>query len=379
VISYENKIFEIPVNEIIIGERIRKSFPNVDGLAMSLSHKGQMEPIQIREPIKGQYELVNGHRRILAVTQLKWKTIKAIRYEDMNDEAKLEAELELQVRHENFTYSEECSAMKRLVEMKKERGINGLGCAGRMTQRDIAEQIGVSESYLSESLRIADTLIEYPGCEVHYSNRHQILRAIRTQSIGSVMSPSYRQAYEDSFIVCSTNEILDRAPDKSIDLLMVHPSTLDEFDLKLAYNKLKYGGQLLVFCNIMQLHQWKPNLEEAQFNVRDNPYMWHIKREETYVPILWCGKQREQPIRVLKDTFAYPRDNNDPYITKAKSYNLISYLVKSCTDQHSYVVLANCEDIDSIRCCLDIGRNVRACNEDKIMRDRAFLNMENKK
>ena len=57
---------EMPINSIIITDRIRKDFGDLDSLAESISTVGLMQPILINE----NNELIDGQRRIKAYIQL---------------------------------------------------------------------------------------------------------------------------------------------------------------------------------------------------------------------------------------------------------------------------------------------------------------------
>ena len=64
---------ELRIDQIKIGERKRQDMGDISGLASSIDQIGLLQPIGITP----EYDLVFGHRRLLACQQLGWETIEA--------------------------------------------------------------------------------------------------------------------------------------------------------------------------------------------------------------------------------------------------------------------------------------------------------------
>jgi ParB-like chromosome segregation protein Spo0J len=66
-------VIEIPIDDIVLGERHRKDLGDIDSLGASIATEGLLQPIGITR----QKELVFGYRRTVAVKKLRRKTIPA--------------------------------------------------------------------------------------------------------------------------------------------------------------------------------------------------------------------------------------------------------------------------------------------------------------
>ncbi|MCV0366403.1 MAG: ParB N-terminal domain-containing protein [Nitrosopumilus sp.] len=71
----------VPVEKIIVENRIRQDLGDIDGLSSSIKHVGLLQPIGINK----DNVLVFGQRRLEAVKKLGWKEIQSVILED-NDE-----------------------------------------------------------------------------------------------------------------------------------------------------------------------------------------------------------------------------------------------------------------------------------------------------
>ncbi len=93
---------EVVVNKIKVKKRIRKDMGKLDNLVNSMKKHGLINPILINS----NYELLAGHRRLLAAKSLKWKTIdvKVMNVTDNLD--KLNIEIEENITRKDFTAQE---------------------------------------------------------------------------------------------------------------------------------------------------------------------------------------------------------------------------------------------------------------------------------
>ena len=66
----------LPISDIVIENRYRKEFGDIEGLANDINKIGLIVSITVKkDPITGKYILVDGQRRILAVQRLGWTEI----------------------------------------------------------------------------------------------------------------------------------------------------------------------------------------------------------------------------------------------------------------------------------------------------------------
>jgi site-specific DNA-methyltransferase (adenine-specific) len=132
------------LTEIIIGERIRKTF-SIDGLATSIAARGLLQPVGIRP----DNTLVCGERRIRAVTKLGWKEIPVHVCQNLEDElAFLAAERDENTEREPLTPDESHEMAIRLeplyAELAKKEAQKGRKKGGGDRRSKKAKRSGVS-------------------------------------------------------------------------------------------------------------------------------------------------------------------------------------------------------------------------------------------
>ena len=363
----------IPISEIIIGERIRQEAGDIEVLALSISLHSLIDPIIVHETERGRYELVDGYRRILAHKKMGKKDIEARLFSTLDDETKFQLELELCLRRKSLSFVEEARACKRiLLEKRRHSTIGGIGrFTGMVKNKDIAMQLGMSESSFSVNLKIADALDSHPELEC-IKTRNELLTKINKQEYTVVNDGTAMKIYQESYVVDTPINLVSAIGNKMIDLALLHPTLFDEELVETLIPKLKMGGSVIIFMSHEFFPAYKNLLESLHIYVAPTPYIWYIKNEDTYLPFLWAGKSREMPLRMMPLHITVPRSKTALSL-KAKPYNLISTLVKNNTEPGHFVVSTHCEDLDTIRFCMDSQRNVRAATTDKILRDRLLM------
>ncbi|MBN7276097.1 nucleoid occlusion protein [Lactobacillus acetotolerans] len=109
-------------------------------LASTLDKDGLLQPIVVREKDDG-YEIIAGERRYRAAQRLDWETIPAI-VNNMNDDQAASLALIENLQRENLNPIDEAEAYNNLMKL------NGL------TQVSLAKNIGKSQSYVANKLRL---------------------------------------------------------------------------------------------------------------------------------------------------------------------------------------------------------------------------------
>lgn len=105
---------QVPIEDIIVKNRIRKDMGNIPALADSMKRLGQISPISITKTDI----LIAGARRLEAAKLLGWRTINAIVVDLPNEIDKLEYELEENMFRQDFSTEEIESANKQLDKLK---------------------------------------------------------------------------------------------------------------------------------------------------------------------------------------------------------------------------------------------------------------------
>ena len=111
----------VPINKIIVDERQRKQYDDVDKLASSIATYGQLQPILLTRDM----HLVAGGRRLEAHRQLAREEIKAEFVDDPTIVLRKEMELEENLQRLNLTWQEHCLAVAEIHDLRsKDAALN---------------------------------------------------------------------------------------------------------------------------------------------------------------------------------------------------------------------------------------------------------------
>lgn len=150
----------IDIDKIVVGDRIRKDFGDIEELAESIKKNGLFNPITINN----RYKLLAGERRLRACKLLGWSQVD-VRMVESEDEAQdIEIELSENTVRRNFTGSELAEGIRRQMEIEaakaKERmqdPMQTFAEGQKGTARDkAAEQFGISGEQARKTLYVAD-------------------------------------------------------------------------------------------------------------------------------------------------------------------------------------------------------------------------------
>lgn len=371
-----DSIVKIKINDVIIGDRARTEMGDIESMALSLQIEQQLLPIIVDIAAGGKYKLVEGERRIRAARQLGWTMIEAILLNTLTDVRRKELELIHCVQREQLTFMEEANAVKKLVEARKNAVLTGgIAKFGRtIRNKDVAMELNMTESRMSENLKIATALEEHPELCADTSSRTEFLRKVRNRDYFVPDGGHLQTTYKENFLVTTPMGCLDTINDKIIDLVILHPDKFNKELLTESYKRLKSTGQVILFCPHQDMRRWEDALQELKMNMGPQPYIWHIKGENDYQNYLWAGKNLLSPIRPMMNMIQAARPEGN-LSGKSKPMQLMTNIIKCTTERSAFVVIPCCEDIESVRCCIELGRNVRAATSNKIMRDRLVLSV----
>ena len=143
---------EIPKNKQIQDIELSKIKPNsfqprhqfseesIHELASTLDKDGLLQPIVVREK-EGNYEIIAGERRLRAAKQLAWAKIPAI-VNNMDDSQAASLALIENLQREDLNPIDEAQAYSNLMKLNS------------LTQTTLAQNIGKSQSYVANKLRL---------------------------------------------------------------------------------------------------------------------------------------------------------------------------------------------------------------------------------
>lgn len=140
----QQRITEIQLEQIVPNRfQPRKVFADdkIGELAETIKEHGLLQPIIVRQYEAEHYEIIAGERRFRAITKLGWEKVPAIIKKMTDTEAASMAVIE-NLQRESLTAIEEARAYKELMELNQ------------LTQSELAQAIGKSQSFVANKLRL---------------------------------------------------------------------------------------------------------------------------------------------------------------------------------------------------------------------------------
>jgi ParB/RepB/Spo0J family partition protein len=372
----EGTIKRIKINDIIIGDRIRKDFADMEHFALSLQQEGMHSPIIVDIAEGGKYNLIEGERRIRANKMNGETKIDALTFQGLSAIRRKEIELLHCVQRQDLHFIEEAIATKQIIEERRRLGSGaGLARYGRnITNKEVAVELSMSEARMSENLRIADAVHDHPEIEAKAFTRSRFLKQIRSGGFKVRDNGEILHGYKENFIITTPLGCVETINDKIVDLAILHPDKVDVELFKEVHKRLKTMGQIIVFCSYQECAEWENLFKNNGMNVGMQPYIWQIKGTSEYQNFIWAGKNLTSPIRPMLNLLSAGLPPKSMH-RKAKPMQLTSDIVKNCTERGAFILIPDCYDIESLRACMETERNVRAATSNKILRDKLILSI----
>lgn len=140
----KDKLQQLPMENIVPNRYQPRTVFDRDKireLADSIEEHGLLQPITVRPIEEDMYEIIAGERRFRAMKMLNFEEADAIvRYLTDNETAAV-ALIE-NIQREDLSSIEEARAYKKLLEMDE------------LTQKDLAQNLGKSQSFIANKLRL---------------------------------------------------------------------------------------------------------------------------------------------------------------------------------------------------------------------------------
>ena len=152
----------IPWSSIIEGDRMRKDYKDIEGLAASIHEKGLIQSIAVKDMEDGTYKLLAGGRRYRAckVAKLKEIPVRIFPFKT-NEMEERSIELVENLQREDLTWEEELALTKEIDALHKQiygekiKRVAGTPEEGGWSQADTANLMGKSTSSVSLDLELA--------------------------------------------------------------------------------------------------------------------------------------------------------------------------------------------------------------------------------
>lgn len=252
-----NEIWQLDPNAIVIGERQRKntSTPSyelkLDELTASIREHGLLHPIVVDRSLT----LITGFTRLTAIKRLGWPTIPARFYDQLDEVARKEIELEENLARADLTVLEVVHARTELHRLKQER----YGPAQPSNQststvahanpadsgwsvRHTAESLGITPRQLFSDLAVAKAIELVPALGLDDQGREETSKAIILKKIDRLIEDIELQiklidthngkleALKSSVILGDALVELAKIPTSSVDLIITDPPYGVDYD-----------------------------------------------------------------------------------------------------------------------------------------------------
>lgn len=145
----------IPLDQIVVGERMRKEYNKIPELAESISNVGLIHPIVVRPTPEGKYELIAGGRRHAAITTLGWTDVPVFIIPAKNLSHAMLMELEENLQREDMTWKEKVMSIAAIhLEHKRSATLEGQDWIMAQT----GQIFGFHRTYVGRALDIAQAV-----------------------------------------------------------------------------------------------------------------------------------------------------------------------------------------------------------------------------
>ena len=141
--NMEEKILQIPIDKIIPNRfqpRLTFDETALQELAASIKEHGIIQPLVLRN-LGDKYEIIAGERRFKASQMAGLTTVPAV-ISNIDDDKSAEVALVENIQRKNLTSIEEAKSYKNILDK------------GYLTQEQLAEKLGVSQSTVANKLRL---------------------------------------------------------------------------------------------------------------------------------------------------------------------------------------------------------------------------------
>lgn len=174
---------------------------SLDELCQSIKQYGVIQPINVRKISATHYELVSGERRLRACIQAGLKEIPAIVVDVGEDDSAILAMIE-NLQRENLSYMEEAEGYRNLI---REHGL---------TQEELAQKIGKSQSTIANKIRLLrlSPAVKKILAENNLSERHA--RALLKLDNEQLQIKVLQKVCEKGLNVRKTEELVQKALEK---------------------------------------------------------------------------------------------------------------------------------------------------------------------
>ncbi len=217
----EKNILEVPIEDIIPNRfqpRLAFNEEGINDLAESIKQHGIIQPLVVRK-LGDKYEIIAGERRYKASTMAGLAKVPVI-ISDIDDNKSAEVALVENIQRRNLTAIEEAKSYKNLLDR------------GYLTQEQLANKMGVSQSTIANKLRLLNLDEEVQDALLNEKISERHARALLTLEDKELQKTWLKRIMEERLTVRQLDIELKKlkengGEDTGIPLVQINPN-LDE-------------------------------------------------------------------------------------------------------------------------------------------------------
>lgn len=354
----------IKISEILIEDRQRTEYGNIEALAFGIKRHGQIAPIVVSEIMSAgianvyegkKYKLIAGERRTRARSMNGDTEIEAILWSDADELVHAEIELEENINRKELTWQEQVAGVKKLDEIKRKKygdSQSGETYGNAWDLQDTATSLGVSIGMASQDIQLAKDLEADPALAARVSAlpktaARKVVKQAKEKKKLEKQIANKELDLDPSILLGNCRDLVKELPDASVDLWITDPpfavkkivdaakqysynetetNVGDEKTMRSTYNiiipemfrALKPGAHVYMFYGSAWHTELLGILRQAGFDMDDIPLIWDKTRasvmprdfhySSSYEPILFGMKPpRTRPLKKpVKNILTFP-------------------------------------------------------------------------
>lgn len=267
----------------------------LDELAESIRQVGVLHPLVVRPIEGGRYEIVSGHRRLMAAEMAGLEEVPCVVREMDDTEAEL-ALIDANLETRQLSPMEMARAIRRKKELL---GIRN-GVKGQMTSAQCAEVLGISERQMRKLDKLNDLIPELQA--LVDSGRLGVTAGERLASLSPDVQRALYEALGDEIASLTSEEVkrLKAENDRGWMVLEVYQEKIRQLEEKLREYEEKNMSVIELEEQISRLRQKKREMEYDLMD-RENAIRAVEKRAaKKGVALLQLMEQLARPVQASK-------------------------------------------------------------------------------
>ncbi len=230
----------IPLSHIIVGERFRKDYGDINELAENIRMNGLISPLAVQELAGDRYNLLAGGRRYQACTLLKLEEVPVRVFpSDLGVLSARTIELAENIARKALTWQEQAALTAEINRLQMEqhgkKASSHPGAEG-WSQNDTARLLGVDKQTVSDDLKLARATEELPEIAActNKSEALALLAKRKAEVITAELARRVEQRTKNTadtaksdllkgYIVGDCFEHIDGLPNRAFDLVEIDP------------------------------------------------------------------------------------------------------------------------------------------------------------